>query len=129
MKRPLYPYRGAQLSVPELAALAGCSRQAMYYRIVRRHLSPDDAVAIGGNLLQAPPRRAARPARKPAGPVLDRRAVADAASAVPAPSICRAAPPDKRWHVEQAPAVFGDLRPGQYLPSETHLARVYGGRA
>lgn len=129
MLKPLYLYGSQKLTLPELAKLAGCSRQAMYYRVVKCGRTPEQAVRIGANRFQAPPRRDPQVPAKPTGPRLDNAAPADPASAAAAPRTCRAAPPDARWHVEQAPAVFGGLRPGQYLPSETHLSRVYGGGA
>lgn len=41
--------------------------------------------------------------------------------------IQRAVTPKDRFHVDQAPSIFGSLAVGSYLPSETHLSKVYGG--
>ena len=41
--------------------------------------------------------------------------------------IQRAETPKPRFYVESAPSIFGSLAVGSYLPSETHLSKVYGG--
>ena len=41
--------------------------------------------------------------------------------------IQRAETPKPRFYVDQAPSIFGSLALGTYLPSETHLSKVYGG--
>ena len=46
---------------------------------------------------------------------------------LPGAKIHRAETPKDRFHVEQAPSIFGSLALGSYLPSETHLSKVYGG--
>lgn len=41
--------------------------------------------------------------------------------------IQRAETPKPRFYVESAPSIFGSMAVGSYLPSETHMSKVYGG--
>lgn len=41
--------------------------------------------------------------------------------------IQRAETPKPRFYVDQAPSIFGSMAVGSYLPSETHMSKVYGG--
>lgn len=127
----VHEYMGQKLTVNQLAALAGCTYIVMYYRLRKGH-STTVAVSMG------PSRRAPKPPVKAwqgpkiqpkhAGPVLPANAPVAPANSTAAPTVSQAMPADPRYTPTHVPSFFGDLRPGQYLPSDTHLSRVYGGR-
>lgn len=44
-----YPYKGKECTIRELADMANVCHDAMYKRIVKRGMRPEDAVAMGNN--------------------------------------------------------------------------------
>lgn len=44
-----YPYEGEEYTIRQLAEMANICHDAMYKRIVKRGMSPEDAVAMGNN--------------------------------------------------------------------------------
>ncbi len=126
-----HEFRGRMASIRELAALAGCTYIAMYCRLRLGH-SAEHAVSMGAptRARKTPPSKGwqgPKPQSKPSGPVLAADAPVVATTAQVA-TVRRTMPVDPRYGVTEAPSVFSKLGPGQYLDSDTHLARVYGSR-
>ncbi len=118
-----YLYNGKQLSVPELAELAGCLTETMRSRL--RTMGPDAAVAMGANRKRA---RLTTPRNTPTMPLKrEENFAADAPVIVP-PTVKRtvAPAPVDRFAVQQVPSHFAARRPGQYDDDagETALARA-----
>jgi hypothetical protein len=125
-----HEYQGQLHTTAQLAALAGCSYITMYCRL-RFGYSAAEAVAMGAardkTEKKAPPRRDPKMQPRHAGPVLAADAPA-AANAGPVPVTSCSLPQDTRFAPARVEPVFGALRPGQYLDSETHMSRVYAAR-
>jgi len=108
-----YAYRGRQLTVTELAELAGCSRSCMHRRLELGDV--ECAVAMGAAGRRGVRRRHLLGAPTPPA---KRRTVASAAPAIP---------PAPRSDV---PPVFSGMRPGQYHEDseDRAIARALRGR-
>lgn len=141
-----FDFKGQQLTIMQLASLAGCGEPVMRYRLLQAKRTAAEAVAMGaadrframaqsGNRTPGPRPKGEKKAKSPAAlPVAlqikpkpeVQKLSATQEVIVPANVKRTVAPPiPDRFAVSKAPSTFGRI--GQYEDTGSAIARQYGG--